>query len=154
MTAQLENQKSTAFAKAAAARKIKRLIGLPFSLLPLAFCLSGGAQSARPITLTWTYANSPPPDSFVLFSSANVTTPLSNWTAIAQIACPIVGTNINTNLAYTNYVAALVTNYSLSVAPGQMYFSMAASNIWGLSPFSNVIGLPPGPGNVLGLGVK
>jgi hypothetical protein len=115
---------------------------------------SAPAQPARPITLAWTYTNSPPPDSFVLFSSTNLTTPLSNWTAIAQIACPIVATNIDANLMLTNYTLALVTNYSLTIAPGRMYFTLCASNIWGLSPFSNVIGLPPVPGNPLGLGVK
>jgi hypothetical protein len=47
------------------------------------------AQSARTLTFTWSYTNAVTPDSFVLFSTTNLATPLANWTAIAQIVNPI-----------------------------------------------------------------
>jgi hypothetical protein len=146
---------------------MKRLFPLLFFAL---FGVFSGLPQTQTLTFTWIWpypTNTPPPDSFVLFSSTNLTTPLTNWTAVAQVVNPIIATNVTpiwtnvisgvTNVSYmTNYARAVVTNLILAVAQCQSYYTLAPSNFWtvnGMSSFCNVIGLPPVPGNALGLAV-
>jgi hypothetical protein len=125
------------------------------ALAALSLGLAASAQT-RPLAFTWSYTNSTIPDSFVLFSTTDLATPLTNWSAIAQIPCPVTATNVSTNqgLVMTNYTLSLVTNYSAVFLPAQRYFTVAASNIWGFSPFSNVAGTPGVAGNSLALIIK
>lgn len=103
------------------------------------------ALTPRPLGLAWDYpTNGMSTDlSFNLYSSTNLSTPLSNWVRIASY--PATNANWYSNGLWkvpvqgTNYVFT-VTN---TVLPGVQFFYVAASNFWTESDPSNTVGLPP-----------
>lgn len=87
------------------------------------------------IRLDWDY----PPNEittdivFRVYSSTNITIPITNW---------MVLTNVTTNEAH------------LTISPGRTFFYVTASNFWGESDPSNVVGLPPLPTNGTNLRIQ
>lgn len=83
---------------------------------------------ATKITLMWDYeTNQVSPELvFKLYSSTNMTVPLTNWTVLAVVP----GTN---------------RSVTLPVEPGVRFYALTASNWWGESDFSNAVGTPAAP---------
>ena len=118
---------------------MKPLLFLPFLLLGL---LAG--QAAPPtgsITFFWDYPSAYLETNLVfrLYTSTNITTPLTNWTVIGSVnGLAALGTNgIGTNTSKLRL--------SVKIEPGQHYFVMKASNFWGEADFSNVVSTPALP---------
>jgi hypothetical protein len=126
--------------------------------VPLCLCgLTTQAQTTQPRTLSWTYTNTTPPDAFVLSCTTNLATPLTNWTVLAVVPCPITATNVSTNqgLLLTNYTQTLVTNVTVQLPPAQWFFTCQASNQWGLSFFCpNLAATEPPPSNPATLSIR
>ena len=80
---------------------------------------------ADTITLAWNYPTNELSTNltFNLYHSLTITNPLP-WTVM-------------TNIVGTNLVC------SLNIIPGEHYFYVTASNFWGESVPSNILGLPP-----------
>lgn len=91
------------------------------------------------VTLSWTYPGTPTPDlAFVIYYSTNLNAPFTNW--------PVL-----TNFYATNqYASSLFTTnmqfgQQVAVVPGQYFFVVVASNMWGISQLSNMAWTPPVP---------
>lgn len=80
------------------------------------------------VPLTWTYPTNLLSTNliFKVYSSTNVSVPVTNW--------PLTATVIGTN-----------TNVVLPINAQQRFFVLTASNWWGESDFSNVAQTPPVP---------
>jgi len=110
------------------------------SLVILAFALFAGiasAQQAVSVTLRWDYpATAEPARSqleFVLYTSDNLSLPLSEW-AVASV---VPGTNISTT-------AVSQTSHAVLVLPAPHFFYVTARDtFWGLESVpSNTYGTP------------
>jgi hypothetical protein len=103
---------------------------LAFVLVCLAawLCHAALPTGPMPVKLGWNYpTNQLSPDLvFKLYTSTNLTTPLTNWTWI--------GTTAGAN-----------TSMLAVIQPGAQFFVLTASNFWGESDFSNVASTPPLP---------
>lgn len=94
------------------------------SLLLISFGLiSASAAQPVPVTLAWGYTNAAP-DSFQLLQSTNAAQPVASWPVLTNVP--------GTNLSVT-----------LPILPGVNFFTVTASNFWGVSPISNVVTTPP-----------
>lgn len=116
----------------------------PWGYWPMRFCLwlahkvgwlfpvlllTAAVPSPQNIILAWdTYpaAELTPDLTFKLYTSTDISVPLANWTVIRTVP----GTN---------------TQVTISVIPGRQFFYLTASNFWGESDPSGVLGLPPAP---------
>ena len=107
-----------------------------------------------PIKVAWNYPGAVVPDSFNIYWSPVLTTPLTNWALLTNVPCPIIGTNVDAGTGFTNYTRQLATNAVILVQPGQAFFFCTASNLWGESVPSNAAGTPPIPSGVNNLGVS
>jgi len=95
------------------------------ALLPLVSW--GQAAPVGDVTLAWTPSQaSSNVVLYVLRSSPTATGPSTNW--------PVV----------TN-VAGTVTQVTVRITPGERFFVVQSSNLWGYSPPSNVTNTPPLP---------
>ena len=109
--------------------KFRWLLLLVCLLLTVAGSVNTNPQ---PITLAWDYPTNAvnytldTNNTFFLFQSADLTVPLTNWVSVTNV----VGTN---------------RQVTIIVQPRQLFFYVAASNFWGLSPPSNVALTPPIP---------
>lgn len=93
------------------------------------------AGSPTTLTFEWDYAtNDLPVMSFLLYASPDVARPLTNWAHVITVTA--------TNRAT---VPALVE---------RRFFAIRASNIWGVSDFSNVAWTPALPGHNVNLNVR
>lgn len=82
------------------------------------------------------------PDGFVLHATNDLSAPLTNW--------PVYTTYVSTNVwSISNqvYQSPVTNRATLPVTPGNQFFYLTASNIWGESPPSGVAGLPSTPTN-------
>jgi hypothetical protein len=106
---------------------MKKLI-LLLSLLALPVM----GQLKTNLTLSWDY----PPTSqsttitFYVFSSADISVPMSNWNYVAWVAC-VPG----------------ISNYMIPVMAGAkpVWFTAGASNLTGYAPFPGAAECPPAP---------
>ena len=81
------------------------------------------AIKAAQVEFQWTHNNASVANTFYLLHSRNISTPTSNWTTIAVIP-------------------GLATNYCHDIEPGIHFFSLMASNFWGVSSNSNIASTP------------
>ena len=103
-----------------------------FLPLIVALALLGGTATAsapplKEIVLAWDYT-SRDVDAFVLRGTPTLTTNLAAWPVLATIPALVSNT--------------IVTNFTLTMEPGQMFFVLTASNFWGESGFSNITNTP------------
>ena len=106
-----------------------------------------------PIKVAWNYPGAVVPDSFNIYWSTNLASPLASWTLLTNVPCPIIGTNVDAATGFPNYTRQLSTNATILVQPGQAFFFCTSSNLWGESIPSNAAGTPPIPSGVNSLGV-
>lgn len=79
---------------------------------------------------------------FYIYATTNLSLPMANWPVFTNLPAVI------TNAVATNY--PLVSfKVSFSLQPGVWFFVSTISNFWGVSPFSNSVGTPPGADNTL-----
>lgn len=64
---------------------------------------------------------------FLVWHSTDIAIPLTNWTLVASVP----GSN----------------SVTLQTVPGAHFYVCQASNLWGVSDFSNVVSTPPAPHN-------
>jgi len=103
----------------------------PLTLLLLISCvclIAAPGQLRDSITIEWEY---PPEElstnlTFYVYSSTNVSTPLTNWPRLATVT----GTNLSVTVPMTAQAR---------------YFVMTSSNYWGQAAFSAVASTPPAP---------
>lgn len=72
---------------------------------------------------------------FKLYESTNLNTPLNEWKVLTNV----IGTN---------------TYIDLLVVPGQHFFALTSSNMWGESPFSNIASTPNLPRSLTNLTIQ
>ncbi len=96
-------------------------ISLAIGALAAITAAFGLIQSPRTVILEWDYPTNALSTNltFVLRATNNPGVPLTNWPVITNIS----GTNLT---------------WKLLVIPGQQFYVITASNIWGESDFSNV----------------
>jgi len=66
-----------------------------------------------------------------IYGSTNITAPLSSWPRLLTVPATFTGA--------TNTMA------TVRIVPGQFFFVVTSSNLWGESLFSNVASTPPLP---------
>lgn len=93
-------------------------------------------QMRNTITLTWDTYPSNAADVLKVYSSTNLSFSLSNWPLIATVS------TTNVSLTISNIVSQ------------QCWFYMTASNWWGESPPSSVVGTQQTPGSVSNLRIS
>ena len=108
------------------------LLAVSLALVAAAF-----ADVRKSVTFHWEYPAEELTNvlAFKLYSSTDISVPLTNWTVLTNI----VGT---------------VTNITIPIQPGKRFFVMTASNWWGESEFSNVADVPAPPCADLNLKIK
>lgn len=117
--------------------------------------LTGRAAITPPVTgwvtFFWDYESSALDTNLVfrLYTSTNITTPLTNWTLIGSANAIQV---LWTNTIGTNPISKL--RMSVQIVPGAHYFVMNGSNFWGTTDFSNVVSTPALPRDDVILGVE
>lgn len=100
------------------------LRGMAFLALSLPFLAIGASGD---VELEWQYPVAPSTNVvFVLRGSPVLTTNLSSWAVLTNIS-------------------GLSTSATVRITPGRFFFTLSASNLWGESGFSPVVGLPPLP---------
>jgi hypothetical protein len=85
------------------------------------------------IGLQWDQATNSAPDLFKLYTTTDISTPLTDWKLVATVSGEIHNITIS------------------NIEPIQAYFYLVASNWWGESLPSNVAQTPPIPSDVRGL---
>ena len=103
-------------------------------------CLLLAVNAAAPsglVTLSWDYPAYELSDklTFKVYSSATMVLPLESWPVLTNVS----GTNLSVKL---------------QILPGQRFFYMTASNFWGESGPSNLIGTPPLPRDMTNLTIS
>ena len=99
------------------------------------------------VTLGWNYPVSELSLdlNFLVSQTTDLSTPFTNWTPLTNLASTNCAAATNGGrVAFTNQFAML---------PGRMFFAVQASNFWGLSPTSNVIGTPAVAVNPTNVGI-
>lgn len=96
-------------------------------LLPAAVFAAPGNIRTNAV-LVWSYPTNELSTNltFIIYSSTNLSTPLTNWPVLKVVA----GTNLQT---------------SFPISQQQRWFVMTSSNWWGASDFSEVAATPPLP---------
>jgi len=118
-------------------------LAIGFGLTSL--CVLVCAAQTKNLVLIWDNPTNSNPSqtnlTFKVYSSTNVAIPSTNWPVIAVLTNPAV-INGGRQMAWTN-----------AFVPGQYFFSMTSSNLWGEAPFSSVVAAPPAPPQLLNLGL-
>lgn len=80
------------------------------------------------VILEWTVAPGflNPSNGFIVVGSPTLATPVTSWPALTN-------------------VSGMTTNVQVRITPGEFYFAVFETNIWGISPPSNVAATPPLP---------
>ena len=119
------------FPKCSSPMKLARLaIAFGMSALCL-MCMAAGPAGTRAVVLTWDNpGTNAGPLTYFAYYTTNAALPATNWPLLSVITNP-VSINGGAQLAYTNYLV-----------PGAYFFTMTASNFWGLSSFSGAVGTP------------
>jgi len=79
------------------------------------------AFAAGPVTISWTYTNTPP-EAFKLYTSTNITVPLTNWTLVGSVSGNVHAINLT------------------NIANQQAWFFVTATNYFGERFPTNVVG--------------
>lgn len=79
------------------------------------------------VTFTWDNDTNSVVDAFKLYTSTDITVPITNWTLVATVSGDV------RSIAISN------------IAAQQAWFYATASNWWGESPPSNIAGIPQPP---------
>lgn len=91
-----------------------------------------GAIPTGPTSVTLAWDPEPGIDVLKIYASTNVSAPVNTWTVLTNI--PGVVSN--------SYPA---TNVQVVIQPGQMFFYITASNLWGETGPSNITNSPVVP---------
>lgn len=88
------------------------------------------------VALSWDYDTNNAPDVFKLYSSGDISSPLTNWPLVATVSGNVHDISIG------------------NLVPQQAWFYVTASNWWGESLPSNLAGIPQPPSGVGNLRIK
>lgn len=102
------------------------------SLLLLISSISFAAPPVGDVTLEWVRPVGWTPTNsgiYKLYGSPTLSIPMTNWTVLTNISLMSTSTTVHIN-------------------PGQYFFAMTQSNLWGESIFSIVVSTPPLPDDV------
>ena len=97
---------------------------------------AGTVPASKTVSFTWDYDTNSVVDAFKLYTSTNVNAPSTNWTLIGTVSSSIRAINLS------------------NVAPAQAWYFVTASNMWGESLPSNIVGTPQPPNAVTNLRIS
>jgi hypothetical protein len=104
---------------------------------------SFGAVTNAPQTLTLSWQD-----------VSNYSATVTSMTYRVYVSTNLVNWSVLTNATVTNPPDKTAITQAISVVPGAWFFTVTASNLWGESPQSNVLALPPQASTPTGLSAR
>jgi hypothetical protein len=117
--------------------KIQRTQPFLISLFIPCVCLLAALPTPQERTLSWTYPSNElsTGTTFQVFMGTNLAVPITNWTVITNM----VGTS---------------TAMKIMLVPGNYFFAVRATNLWGVENFSEVAEAPYPPRDLIPLRLR